>query len=236
MQNEERPKWINLVFVIIIIAVVLLIFISRSNLGWQKVQEIVIALIIILVFFLIVYLASRRLFSSSRSLSDDISTPPDIDENSYEYSSDFELAEKKNSIPESENDFDTVLGSIGVGFNPDQVKDEEDAENQLLIFLDARFPNKSLTGGHTSTGKKVDIVIDGTYCIELAIVNNEARLVSIMEQILKYKMDFGEVAVILLDSGEVPAYTIEKYVDSYKNAGAKVIIKKISIDENDKEK
>lgn len=235
MQNEEQPKLINLVFVLIIITVVVLIIISRINLGWQNVQEVAAALAVVIIFFVIVYFIIRRLLNAYRSSSDYIPTYPDINDDNYEYSSDFEGIEKKDSSPKIKNDFDTILGSIGIGFNPLQIKDEEDAENQLVVFLDSRFPDKSLTGGHTSTGKKVDIVIDGTYSIELALVNNEARLVSLMEQILRYKMDFGQVAVILLDSGEVPAYTMEKYVDSYKKAGAKVIIKKISVAKKDKE-
>jgi hypothetical protein len=172
---------------------------------------------------------------SSLSSSDD-SLARNAEENSYEYSSGAEALEQPISAPKVEYDFDTILGSIEQGFNPGIVKTEEECENQLIQFLGTRFPNKSLTGGHTSTGKKVDIVIDGTYCIELAVVNNEGRLVSLMDQILKYKMDFGEVAVILLDSGEVPAYTIEKYIDAYKQAGAKVIVKKCNIEKDGQEK
>lgn len=231
MPDERTSKWITLVFVLLIIVAIILIFIGRTNVGWQNAQEVVATLIVIMVLFVIVYFVSRRLLSSSLSSSDD-RLIRNIEENSYEYSSGAESIEQQSSAPKVEYDFDTILGSIEEGFNPGIVKNEEESENQLIQFLDTRFPNKSLTGGHTSTGKKVDIVIDGTYCIELAVVNNEGRLVSLMDQILKYKRDFGEVAVILLDLNEVPAYTIEKYIDAYKQAGAKVIVKKCNIEKD----
>jgi ABC-type cobalt transport system substrate-binding protein len=235
MPDERTSKWIALVFVLLIIVAIILIYIGRTSLEWQNAQEVVATLIIIMVLFVVVYFVSRRLLGSSLSSSDD-SLARNIEENSYEYSSGAEFLEQPNSTPKFEYDFDTILGSIEQGFNPGIAKNEEDAENQLIGFLNTRFPNKSLTGGHTSTGKKVDIVIDGTYCIELAVVNNEGRLVSLMDQILKYKRDFGEVGVILLDLNEVPAYTIEKYIDAYKKVGAKVIIKKCHIDNDSQEK
>jgi len=235
MPDERTSKWIALVFVLLIIVAIILIFIGRTNVGWQNAQEVVATLIIIMVPFFVVYFVSRRLLSSSLSSSDD-SLARNIDENSYEYSSGAEFIEQQSSAPKVEYDFDAILGSIEGGFNPSIVKTEEGYENQLIEFLNTRFPNKTLTGGHTSLGEKVDMVIDGTYCIELAVVNNEGRLVSLMDQILKYKMDFGEVAVILLDPNEVPAYTIEKYIDAYKQAGAKVIVKKCNIEKDGQEK
>jgi hypothetical protein len=215
-----------------IVGAIIFIFVGQTNIDWQNTQQIIVALIIIIVFFVVVFLARMRLLSFYRSSSDDGLTGHPIEE----YSSDFESVEKQSSVPQIENDFDTILRSIEEGFNPGPVKDEEDSENQLIRFLNTRFSNTSLTRGHTSIGEKVDIVIDGTYCIELAFVSNEARLISLMDQILKIKQDFGEVAVILLDVNIVPAYTIEKYVDSYKKAGAKVIIKKCYIEEEGKEK
>ena len=235
MPDERTSKWITLVFVLLIIVAIILIFISRTSVGWQNAQEVVATLIIIMVLFVVVYFVSRRLLSSSLSSSDD-GLARNMEENSYEYSSGAEFLEQQSSAPKVEYDFDTILGSIEGGFNLGIVKNEEESENQLIQFLNTRFPNKALTGGHTTLGEKVDIVIDGTYCIELAIVNNEGRLVSLMDQILKYKRDFGEVAVILLDFNEVPAYTIEKYIDAYKQAGAKVIVKKCNIEKDGQEK
>jgi len=235
MPDERTSKWITLVFVLLIIVAIILIFISRTSVGWQNAQEVVATLIIIMVLFVVVvYFVSRRLLSSSLSSSDD-SSARNMKENSYEYSSGAEFLEQQISAPKVEYDFDRILGSIEEGFNPGIVKNEEGSENQLMQFLNTRFPNKTLTGGHTALGEKVDMVIDGTYCIELAVVNNEGRLVSLMDQILKYKRDFGEVvAIILFD--DVPTYTIEKYVDAYKQAGAKVIVKKCNITKEGQEK
>lgn len=234
MPDERTSKWIALAFVLLIIVAIILIFIDRTNVGWQNAQGLVATLIIIVVLFVVAYFVSRRLLSSSLSSSDD-SSARNMEENSYEYSSGAEVPEQPSSASNVEYDFDTILGSIEQGFNPNMVKNEDEAENQLIQFLNTRFPNKSLTGGHTSTGKKVDIVIDGTYCIELAVVDNEGRLISLMEQILKYKRDFGEVlAIILFDS--VSTYIIEKYVDSYRKVEAKVIIKKCHIDNGSQEK
>ena len=97
-----------------------------------------------------------------------------------------------------------------------------------MNFLNDRFPTHAESHGHTSKGKPIDIVIDGTYAIELIIVDNEGKLVSLMDHVLKFKEDFGIVVVILLDTGEVPFFIIEKYIREFEKIGVKTIVKKVS--------
>jgi hypothetical protein len=233
MPSEGTSKLIRFFFFLMIVGAIIIIIFGQTNLDLQNIMGAIVVLIIIIVFFVVLYFARRRLSGSS---SDASHADRYMEKDSYEYPSSVESLEKHSSAPQAENDFDTILRSIEEGFNPGPVKDEEDSENQLIRFLNTRFSNKTLTRGHTSLGEKVDIVIDGTYCIELAFVSSEGRLISLMDQILKIKQDFGEVAVILLDVNIVPAYTIEKYVESYKKAGAKVIVKKCNIKKDGQEK
>jgi len=232
MPVQEKSRLINLFFLLMIVGAIIVIVVVQTNLHWQNTQEIAVALIIVVVFFAVAYLVGRHLLISS---DDDGLAGSYVPKNNYNDSFNAECAESQSSEPRIEYDFDTVLGSIEGSFIPDATKNEEESENQLIQFLASRFPNKMLSRGHTSGGEKVDIVIDGTYSIYLAVINNEGRLVSLMDQILKSKRDFGAVAVILLDMGEVSTYTIEKYVDSYEKTGVRVIVKKCRIYDDGKE-
>jgi len=231
MPVQEKSRLINLFFLLMIVGAIIVIVVTQTNLHWQNTQEIIAALIIIIVFFAVVYIIRRNLLTSS----DDGLAGSYIPKNNYDDSSNAEYVESQSYAPKTEYDFDTVLGAIEGSFSPDATKNEEESENQLIQFLRSRFPNKMLSKGHTSTGEKVDIVIDGTYSIYLAVINNEGRLVSLMDQILKSKRDFGAVAVILLDMEGVPTYTIEKYVDSYEKTGVRVIVKKCRVEDDGKE-
>jgi hypothetical protein len=125
-------------------------------------------------------------------------------------------------------DFEGVLWSIKDDFNPEIVSDEEEAKGRLMIFINDRFPDHIENIGHTSAGKPIDIVIDGTYAVELIIVDSEGKLISLMDYVLKFRGDFGAVAVVLLDTGEVPVFIIEKYVKEFEKIGVKTIVKKVS--------
>ena len=131
-------------------------------------------------------------------------------------------------VDSEESEFDVIVQSIRKKFTLDSVSDETDAEKQLLMFLNTKFPNRVQQEGHTSTGKRVDIVIDGTYSLELVVVQNEGRLVSLMDHLVKSKQDFSEVAIILVDIGEVPARKLEGYIATYKNMGVQTILKRIT--------
>ena len=79
--------------------------------------------------------------------------------------------------------------------------------------------------GHTITGVRIDIVIEGTYAIELVTVDNESRLVALLHQILQSKDDFLRIAVVLIDMDKVPPEKIKNYADEYEKHNVKAILK-----------
>ena len=115
-----------------------------------------------------------------------------------------------------DNQFETIIGRIDGGFQPENIANENDAEQQLMQFLNLRFPNIVMRPGHTATGLRIDIVIEGTFAIELVTVDSESRLVTLMHQIVQSKEDFTRIAVVLVDLGKIPFDKIQNYIDEYK--------------------
>jgi len=123
-------------------------------------------------------------------------------------------------------DFDIIIQKIKEGFNPEYAENEEAYEKKLINFLNLRFPNKIFRPGHTASGLRIDIVIDGTYALELITVNNEGSLLSLMNQIRDSKKDYHQMAVILIDLGKIPSEKIQEYANVYESLEVKTIIKK----------
>jgi hypothetical protein len=123
-------------------------------------------------------------------------------------------------------DFNNIIQKIKEGFNPEYAENEEAYEKELVNFLNLRFPNKIFRQGHTSSGLRIDIVIEGTYALELITVNNEGRLLSLMNQIRDSKFDYHQMAVVLIDLGRIPSEKIQDYANVYESLEVKTIIKK----------
>jgi len=225
------PRWIHLIFILLIIGIILLAFAGKSIPDVQHMWGVAaLLLIVIIVIIIMVYFRRTSGKNEPRSSSPHESTHAPI----KEYSS----GRSSRTIPSpiqvppignsEKSEFDTIVQSVRKKFTLDSVSNETDAEKQLLIFLNTKFSNRVQQEGHTSTGKRVDIVIDGTYSLELVVVQNEGRLVSLMDHLVKSKQDFSEVAVILVDIGEVPARKLEGYIVTYKNMGVQTILKRIT--------
>jgi hypothetical protein len=182
---------------------------------------IIIFCVIVLIIVIFTIITKKRIFWSSSNVATHVPTDQIHIENEKPF---------VNNIPvhpnSEKNEFDLIVQSIDKNFSPIVEKDEEDCENQLINYLNSRFPNNVQKRGHTTEGRRIDIVIDGTYALELIIVSNEGKLVSLMDQVLKSKKEFSEVAVILLDIGKVTSDRIEEYINDFKAEGVKTIIKK----------
>ena len=186
-----------------------------------EIIAITIVIIVISLFLLLDYIRNnRRSSNNNSSFYHPGNQPSDL---SLGKSSD-----KKNtaSAEDKKSEFDAIVQSIMKGFHPDSIKDEEDCEKQLIQFLNKKFPNKILRRGHTSQGVKIDLVIEGSYALELIIVDNEGRLISLMDQMLKSKQDFGKVAAILVDINKIPNPKIREYIAEFEKKGIKIILKK----------
>ncbi len=113
--------------------------------------------------------------------------------------------------------------SIEQGFEPEDVRDENDFEKQLMQFLKIKYPDRIKRQVDTPKGK-IDIIIDNRYAIELKIADGKGKLRDLLGQVHSYKKVYSEVAVILLDVGKMSHSEIKEYVDDYENLGVKTII------------
>lgn len=184
----------------------------------------IIQIIILIIFIAIIsYLLYWR-FSDPNKKVNDISCKENKNYSSYK-----KIALKDTESYPIENDitsFDDIINSIQKSFIPRNVKSEEDYENQLIKFLKMRYPNKIFRHGHTSRGIKIDIVMEGTYAIELITLDNEGKLLSLTDKILKSQHDFGKMAVILVDINKIHNSKIREYIDDFEKLGINIILKK----------
>ena len=57
-------------------------------------------------------------------------------------------------------------------------------------------------------------------------VDNEGKLISLMDQMLKSQKEFGKVAAILVDINKIPDSKIREYITEFEKKGIKIILKK----------
>jgi len=126
-----------------------------------------------------------------------------------------------------DNRFETIVSIIKEGFEPQNVTNESEAEKELMQFLNSRFPDVVFRSGHTATGVKIDIVIEGTYAIELVTAVDESRLGTLAHQITQAKDDFSKMAVVvIIDLNKIPSEKLQNYVNEYEKLNVKTIVKR----------
>jgi hypothetical protein len=124
-----------------------------------------------------------------------------------------------------DEEFLNFVKIIDEGFFPKNVKNETDAEKELVDFLNCSFPGMVIYPGHTSKGSRIDIVIYGTYAVEVVLVDGESRLITFMHQIIDVKEDFSDTLAILIDVGKVSSELVQKYASSCEKIEIATIIK-----------
>ena len=135
-----------------------------------------------------------------------------------------DLESDKSENKRSDN-FEDIIRTIKEGFHPVDVNNEEECEKQLIHFLETRFPKNIIRRGHSPEGRRIDIVITGIFALELIIVENEGKLIFLLNHVLKIKDNFSKVAVVLIDVGKISTNTISNYVKEFEQSGINTIIK-----------
>ena len=129
-----------------------------------------------------------------------------------------------NPLHNRANVFEGIISIIKNRFEPTSFENDEDCEKQLINFLTANLPSNVITRGHTTTGERIDIVIDGTYALELIIANNEEKLLYLMNLTMQSKKDFDNTAAVIIDIGAIPAEKIQEFSSEIKKIGIKTIV------------
>lgn len=145
--------------------------------------------------------------------------PGGVDFNSYRSAPVFE----KNII----GTFDRIVSLINNKFHPKTFRNDEECQSLLINFLTEKLPNNIVTHGHTAGGDKLDIVIDGTYALELIIADKEEKLLYLMDLSLKSKKDFNNTASIIIDPGLIDEKKIQDFASQMKKIGIKTLVKKV---------
>ncbi len=97
-----------------------------------------------------------------------------------------------------ENEFDEILDLIQKEFRPEMTRDEEDLEKQLAMFLKVHLGEDSVERQVTiEKGKRVDILIDGIYGIEVKIADSTG-LAYLPTQLRIYKKRLRDVAAVIV--------------------------------------
>ena len=175
--------------------------------------EILIIAFIVLVLFILTLVVLRKGSQETNTLANQEVQKPS------------KLNRDIENLEISQNKFDIIIQLIRESFRPTATDNEDECENQLITFLASRFPAIVQHRGHTSQGRKIDLIIEGTYALELILVSNEGKLISLMEQIVRSKQDFSKMAVILVDVHQVPFEKIEEYCREFEHLGITTIIK-----------
>jgi hypothetical protein len=124
------------------------------------------------------------------------------------------LAVSNFSKNEDEN-LDLILTYIKTKFQPKPVKNEKDFENQLFQKLDTVFENQAQTQVKTMHGP-IDIVIANKYALELKLATSVKNLRDMLSQVLFYKRVYPNIAIVIMDTGDIDKDVINNFVLEYK--------------------
>jgi len=126
-----------------------------------------------------------------------------------------------------QREFENIMNTIRVEFEPENITNEEHLEAQLTIFLKAKFPERKVERQLvTKKGDILDILIDGKYVLELKVPKQKNDLRNLSAQLDEYKDDYSHLCAVIADISGTDyqvmvldprlAQNIKDYVDKYK--------------------
>ena len=132
---------------------------------------------------------------------------------------------KQQDALDQPTDFEKMTMMIQDSFRPTAIETEQQAEEQLLSFLNKKLPGRCISKGQTTHGRRIDMVFEGTFGIELVLVTNEGKLVSLLQQIPSLKQKYSRLLLILVDINALSSFTIDDYKQQFEDLGISTIIK-----------
>tara|TARA_B100000029_G_scaffold62907_1_gene56388 strand:+ start:151 stop:1002 length:852 start_codon:yes stop_codon:yes gene_type:complete len=109
----------------------------------------------------------------------------------------------ENAVASNERDFENIINSIKVDFQPEKIKDEKELQSQLTIFIKAKFPDVKVEREVLSkTGDKLDLVIDDKYVFELKVPKTRNTLRDLSAQLEEYSESYPNLCAVIADISE----------------------------------
>jgi hypothetical protein len=110
-----------------------------------------------------------------------------------------------------------IMEVLKQDFIPEPIKDEYDLENQLVLFLKLKFPDRTIRRKfRTEKNNEVDIMIDQLYGLELKVPENRTQLRNLGGQVEEYLEEYEIAIIIYEDESANISETIQEYVKKYK--------------------
>lgn len=131
------------------------------------------------------------------------------------------INEESNQDHDQE-DFQNIMNVIQSDFDAENIYGETSLEDQLMIFLKAKYPGRQIERQQkTKNGNKLDILIDNKFVFELKVPENKTKLRDFSAQLEEYSEEYDYICTVIAerkdlnvsDLGEI----IKQYVDKYKS-------------------
>ena len=118
----------------------------------------------------------------------------------------------------SQNDFEIIINSIKVSFEPEAITNEEHLEAQLMVFLKAKFSERKIRRQVTIQGRDIlDILVDDKYAFELKVPHARSDLRNLGGQLEEYREQYPNLCAVIYDVVDSNlSEDIVDYADKYK--------------------
>ena len=122
---------------------------------------------------------------------------------------------EQSNADEEKREFENIVNSIRLHFQPEKITHEEHLEAQLTIFLKAKFPERKVERQiFSKSGDRLDILIDNKYVFELKVPKNKTDLRNLSAQIDEYIENYPNICVVIADTSQIPAEKEEEKVEA----------------------
>lgn len=126
----------------------------------------------------------------------------------------------QSSQEQEKKEFENIMNTISSQFQPEKIYGETEFEDQLFIFLKAKFPSRKIVRQFVikEPDQKLDILIDDKYAFELKVYDNRNQLRDLGAQLEEYKERYPYLCAVILDPVQTEASeaNIREYTDKYK--------------------
>ena len=126
---------------------------------------------------------------------------------------------EESNEDKDKNDFQNIMNLIQAEFEAENINNETTLEDQLIIFLKAKYPGRQIERQQkTKMGNKLDILIDNKFVFELKVPETKTNLRNFSAQLEEYSEEYDYICTVIAELktaelGEI----IKQYTDKYRS-------------------